>query len=171
MSAFCAVLCGHMEASGALAGAPESQPGRAHWDKKKKEMKLVTDAAAAGARAGARSEKARDNRPYNSERIEVEKGTTHTEKETETETEKETETETETETAVVEEEQQGSHTDSHRDRDRDRDRDMSDTERKRVMLTWMARTAPGAVTILKHEGLHTKRSGVHQRIAGFTTKP
>jgi tRNA G18 (ribose-2'-O)-methylase SpoU len=46
-----------------------------------------------------------------------------------------------------------------------------DQDKSRIYLTWLARTAPGAIPLLKREGLDIQCERLYETIAGFTTKP
>jgi len=50
-------------------------------------------------------------------------------------------------------------------------KDIGQGERDRIMLTWLARTAPGSLPLLRRAGLEIKSDKLYETIEGFSSKP
>ena len=45
------------------------------------------------------------------------------------------------------------------------------TQKQRIMLTWLARTAPGSTSLMRRAGVEVRTDRLYENIAGYTTKP
>jgi len=54
---------------------------------------------------------------------------------------------------------------------RNRNGRIAGSEQQRILLTWLARTAPGALLMLKRAGLRLSSPRLWDKIGNFTTKP
>jgi tRNA (guanosine-2'-O-)-methyltransferase len=48
---------------------------------------------------------------------------------------------------------------------------LDETQKQRIMLTWLARTAPGSTALMRRAGVEVRTDRLYENIAGFTTKP
>ena len=48
---------------------------------------------------------------------------------------------------------------------------MEQSQRQRLMLTWLARTVPRSPALLRHAGLPLQTDRLYENIAGYTTRP
>ena len=44
-------------------------------------------------------------------------------------------------------------------------------QKQRILLTWLARTAPGSTALMRRAGVDVRTDRLYENIAGFTTKP
>jgi len=49
--------------------------------------------------------------------------------------------------------------------------DLCEDEKPKILLTWLARTVPGSLAILRREGYKVKGNSLYQPMGKFTTKP
>lgn len=49
--------------------------------------------------------------------------------------------------------------------------DMDESQRQRILLTWLARTVPKSPALLRHSGLPLQTERLYENIAGYTTRP
>ena len=48
---------------------------------------------------------------------------------------------------------------------------LNEAQKRRIMLTWLARTAPGSTSLMRRAGIEVRTDRLYENIAGYTTKP